>query len=67
MLGKKGKFLIYMDHKDTLEKAKFLADFCKYPVEEVESKLKNAGFTDIEYTLVKGYFISAKKSVTGNR
>ena len=67
MLGKNGEFLIYMDHKDTLEKAKFLADFCKYPVEEVESQLKNAGFTDIEYTLVKGYFISARKSVIGSR
>jgi SAM-dependent methyltransferase len=67
MLGQKGQFLIYMDHRDTIEKAKFLADFCKYPVEEVEQKLKSAGFTDVEYTLDKGYFISAKKSVTGNR
>jgi ubiquinone/menaquinone biosynthesis C-methylase UbiE len=67
LLGKKGEFLIYMDHKDSLEKVKFLADFCKYPVEEVESKLKNAGFTDIEYTFNKGYFISAKKPVIGIR
>jgi SAM-dependent methyltransferase len=67
LLGKKGEFLIYMDHMDTIEKAKFLADFCKYPVEEVERKLKNAGFADIEYTFVNGYFISAKKSVIGNR
>ncbi len=67
MLGEKGEFLIYMDHKDSLEKAKFLADFCKYPVEEVESKLKYAGFTNIEYTLDKGYFISARKSVIGDR
>ena len=65
MLGKKGEFLIYMAHKDSLEKAKFFADFCKYPVEEVERELKNAGFADIEYTFEKGYFISAKKSVIG--
>jgi len=51
MLDEKGEFLIYMDHKDSLEKAKFLADFCKYPVEEVESRLKYAGFKNIEYTL----------------
>ncbi len=57
-----------MDHMDTLEKAKFLADFCKYPVEEVESKLKNAGFTDIEYTFGRGLFYKRKKkSVIGNR
>jgi ubiquinone/menaquinone biosynthesis C-methylase UbiE len=61
LLGKKGKFLIYMDHMDSLEKAKFLADFCKYPVEEVEAELKQVGFTDIEYTLTGGYFITAKK------
>jgi ubiquinone/menaquinone biosynthesis C-methylase UbiE len=61
MIGKKGEFLIYMDHMDSIEKAKFLDDFCKYPVEEVESKLKNAGFADIEFTFDKGYFISAKK------
>jgi ubiquinone/menaquinone biosynthesis C-methylase UbiE len=65
MLGHKGEFLIYMDHRDTLEKTKFLADFCKYAVEEVEQKLKSAGFTDVEYTFEKGYFISAKKSVIG--
>lgn len=67
MLGKKGKFLIYMDHMDSLDKARFLADFCKYPIDEVEMKLKNAGFTDIEYTFDKGYFVSAKKSVIGIR
>jgi ubiquinone/menaquinone biosynthesis C-methylase UbiE len=61
MLGKQGEFLIYMEHMDRIEKAKFLADFCKYPVEELERKLKQAGFTDIEYILDKGYFISAKK------
>lgn len=62
MLGKEGKFLIYMDHRDSLEKAKFLADFCKYPVEEVERELKGAGFTHIEYNFDKGgYFISAMK------
>jgi ubiquinone/menaquinone biosynthesis C-methylase UbiE len=65
MLEEKGEFLIYMDHRDTIEKAKFLADFCKYSVEEVESKLKYAGFADIEYTFDKGYFISARKSVIG--
>jgi ubiquinone/menaquinone biosynthesis C-methylase UbiE len=67
MLGEKGIFLIYMDHRDTIEKAKFLSDFCKYSIEEVESKLKNAGFTDIEYTFGKGYYISAEKSVISNR
>jgi ubiquinone/menaquinone biosynthesis C-methylase UbiE len=67
MLGEKGEFLIYMDHKDSLEKAKFLADFCKYPVEVVESELKNAGFTRVEHSFTGGYFISAKKSVIGNR
>jgi ubiquinone/menaquinone biosynthesis C-methylase UbiE len=68
MLGKEGKFLIYMDHKDSLDKAKFLADFCKYPVEEVERELKTAGFARIEYIFEKGgYFISAEKSLVGNR
>lgn len=67
MLQEKGEFLIYMDHMNSLEKAKFLADFCKYPVEEVETKLKNAGFTDIEYTFDTGYFISARKSLIGNQ
>jgi len=61
MLGRKGEFLIYMDHKDNLEKAKFLSDFCKYSVGEVESELKNAGFADTEYTFSGGYFIRAKK------
>jgi ubiquinone/menaquinone biosynthesis C-methylase UbiE len=61
LLGNKGEFLIYMDHKNRIEKAKFLADFCKYPVEQVETELKKAGFTDIEYTFATGYFISAKK------
>ena len=61
MLGDKGEFLIYMDHMDTIEKAKFLADFCKYPVEVVERKLKNSGFTGIEYNLDFGYYISAIK------
>jgi ubiquinone/menaquinone biosynthesis C-methylase UbiE len=67
MLGAKGEFLIYMDHMDSLEKAKFLSDFSKYPVEEVERELKNAGFTDIDYTFDKGYFISARKAVVGGR
>lgn len=67
MLGGTGVFLIYMDHMDSLEKAKFLEDFCKYPVEEVEKELKNAGFTDIEYVFEKGYFIRAGKKVTGGR
>jgi len=61
MLGKRGEFLIYMDHMDSLEKAKFLADFCKYPVEEVERELKNAGFVNIDYNFDAGYFICAKK------
>ncbi len=61
MLAEKGEFLIYMDHMDTLEKAKFLDDFCKYPVEVVEIKLKNSGFTGIEYNFKGGYFVSAKK------
>jgi SAM-dependent methyltransferase len=67
MLGQKGEFLIYMDHRDTIEKAKFLADFCKYPIEEVEKALKNAGFSGIEYTFDRGYFISAKKTVISIR
>jgi ubiquinone/menaquinone biosynthesis C-methylase UbiE len=61
MLGARGEFLIYMDHMDTIEKAKFLADFCKYPIEEVERELKNAGFADIEYTFGGGYFVIARK------
>jgi ubiquinone/menaquinone biosynthesis C-methylase UbiE len=61
MLGQKGEFLIYMDHRDGIEKAKFLADFCKYPIDEVESKLKKAGFTGVEYTLAGGYFIKGSK------
>jgi SAM-dependent methyltransferase len=67
LLGKKGEFLIYMDHMDSIEKVKFLADFCKYPIEEVEEKLKKAGFSDIEYTFDRGYFVSAKKSEIGIR
>jgi ubiquinone/menaquinone biosynthesis C-methylase UbiE len=67
MLEEKGVFLIYMDHMDTIEKAKFLGDFCKYPVEEVEGQLQNAGFKDIEHTFAGGYFISASKALNGNR
>jgi SAM-dependent methyltransferase len=63
LLGMKGDFLIYMDHMDYLEKARFLADFCKYPVEKVEAELKQAGFKDVEYTLARGYFITAKKTI----
>lgn len=63
LLGEKGEFLIHMDHMDTIEKAKFLADFCKYPVEEVQRELKNAGFATIEYSFAGEYFISAKKPV----
>jgi ubiquinone/menaquinone biosynthesis C-methylase UbiE len=62
MLGEKGEFLIYMDHRDTIDNAKFLKDFCKYTVEEVQSKLKKAGFADIDYTFDRGYFISAKRT-----
>jgi ubiquinone/menaquinone biosynthesis C-methylase UbiE len=61
MLGQDGEFLIYMDHRDSLEKAKLLSDFCKYTIEEVERELNNAGFAGIEYTFTGGYFISAKK------
>jgi SAM-dependent methyltransferase len=61
MLREKGIFLIYMDHMDTIEKVKLLADFCKYPVEVVEEKLKNSGFTGIEYNFDVGYYVSAKK------
>jgi ubiquinone/menaquinone biosynthesis C-methylase UbiE len=64
MLGYKGEFLIYMEHRDSLDKVKFLTDSCKYSIEDVESELKNTGFADIEYSFKKGYFIKAKKSGT---
>jgi ubiquinone/menaquinone biosynthesis C-methylase UbiE len=62
MLAEKGAFLIYMEHMDNLEKTKLLGDFCKYPIEKVEAELKLAGFTEIEYNLAGGYFITAKKA-----
>ncbi len=62
MLGDKGVFLVHMDHLDTIEKAKILSDFCKYPVEEVEIKLKKAGFSQVEYSFDKSYFIRAVKN-----
>jgi SAM-dependent methyltransferase len=61
MLHPGGEFLIYMDSKEDIEKLKFLSDFSKYTVEEVESSLKQAGFTDVRHKLIKGYYIRARK------
>jgi SAM-dependent methyltransferase len=56
-----GTFLMYMDHKDYIEKVKFTADFCKYSIEEVEQELKKAGFAQVDYLLDTGYFIKARR------
>jgi SAM-dependent methyltransferase len=61
MVNPGGEFLIYMDPKENLEKIKFLSDFSKYSVEEVENSLKQAGFTSVSHKLIKGYFIRARK------
>jgi ubiquinone/menaquinone biosynthesis C-methylase UbiE len=61
MLNNGGIYCIFMTHKKEFEKVKFTKDFCKYAIEEVESALQKAGFSDIAYKLDKGYYIKAKK------
>jgi ubiquinone/menaquinone biosynthesis C-methylase UbiE len=61
MLNNGGIYCIFMTHKKEFEKVKFTQDFCKYAIEEVESALHKAGFSDIAYKLDKGYYIKAKK------
>ncbi len=61
MLKPGGEYLIYMDHKDDIVKAKFLEDFNKFSLEEVEKALRQVGFAHVSHKLIKGYFIRARK------
>ncbi len=61
MLKKGGIFCIYMEHQKDLVKNKFTIEFNLYSIDKVESALKEAGFESVEYKLVPGYYIKAKK------
>jgi SAM-dependent methyltransferase len=62
LLEADGEYLIYMEHRNDLEKFRGAQDFCKYSIENVENELINAGFTNVVYKLDKGYYIKSKKS-----
>jgi cyclopropane fatty-acyl-phospholipid synthase-like methyltransferase len=61
LLKSGGSYFIFMIPVEEIKNLKFMEDFCKYPVENVESELKIAGFSEVEYKLDKGYYIRAKK------
>jgi len=58
MLEKGGTFCIYMAHEKDLGND-FTDEFNKYSIEKVVSELKLAGFKEITYSLVPGYYIKA--------
>jgi ubiquinone/menaquinone biosynthesis C-methylase UbiE len=61
MLKKDGIFCIYMAHEKDLNKNKFTSEFNKYSIEKVVSELKLAGFINVSFNFVPGYYIKAKK------
>jgi cyclopropane fatty-acyl-phospholipid synthase-like methyltransferase len=61
MLNAGGLYFIFMTPAGELENLKFTEGFNKYRVEMVESELKKAGFSAVEYKLDKGYYIKARK------
>jgi len=60
MLDKDGLFCIFMTPDKVMAHRKFAEDFFKYPIGNVESELKKAGFKSVEYKLDKGYYIKAR-------
>ena len=64
MLRDGGLLCMYMAHCDLLNKIKFTKDgiFNKYGIDEVEDKLRLAGFKEISYSLENnGYIIKCKR------
>jgi ubiquinone/menaquinone biosynthesis C-methylase UbiE len=62
VLKNSGSFHIYMADKDTLMKKKAPDSvFNKYSMEQVADALEAAGFTAVEHTVEKGYYVKAKK------
>ncbi|MGE5457473.1 MAG: class I SAM-dependent methyltransferase, partial [Methanococcaceae archaeon] len=61
ILNPGGIYCIYMLHEKEIKKLKFTKEFCKYPIEEVEAGLCEAGFKSVEYKLDTGYYIKATK------
>lgn len=58
-----GVFCFSMAAKDHLDKIPFTNDsvFNKYSIETVVAELKNAGFTDVNYTFDWVYFVKCRK------
>lgn len=61
LLNDTGRFHFYMSSKQDLDRLKFTDDdvFNKHSIDIVESKLREAGFNDVNYYFRNGYFISA--------
>jgi cyclopropane fatty-acyl-phospholipid synthase-like methyltransferase len=61
MLNNRALFCIYMTSDEEFQNLSFANDFCKYSIETVETELKNAGFSHVDYYYKSGYFITASK------
>jgi ubiquinone/menaquinone biosynthesis C-methylase UbiE len=62
LLKQGGLFCFYMASKESLVKMKAPdAVFNKYAIEEVESRLKSAGFTQVSNRYEKGFYVRAIK------
>ncbi|HAH25728.1 MAG TPA: hypothetical protein DCL77_18555 [Prolixibacteraceae bacterium] len=61
MMNKEGLFCIFMTPDKVIAHLKFTEEFFKYPIKQVESELKKAGFNSVEHKLDKGYYIKARK------
>jgi cyclopropane fatty-acyl-phospholipid synthase-like methyltransferase len=61
ILHPKGSLCMFMEHRDRLSRLNFANDtvFNKYTIEQVVKALNAAGFNKVDYTLDKGYFITA--------
>jgi len=61
ILNPNGSLCMFMEHRDRLGRLNFTNDtvFNKYSIEQVVDALNTAGFNKIDYTLGKGYFITA--------
>ena len=62
-LKQNGQLLIYMAHRDDINRLKFTKDhiFNKYTIDVVTDKLSIAGFKDIKHQFDNGYFIECRK------
>jgi ubiquinone/menaquinone biosynthesis C-methylase UbiE len=61
ILNDSAVFCIFMTHEKEFQHQKFAVDFFKYTIETVVEELRKSGFSDVNYTFEKGYFISAIK------